>query len=68
MDHPSFNVKLLSAGVSRECRGSVAGAGKRFTVSYNDWGRLSNVYVLIEYADPDMPPRLTQNNQCNAIE
>ncbi len=57
MDHPSFNVKLLSAG-----------AGNGFMASYNGWGCLSNVYVLIEYADPDMPPRLTKYNQCEAIE
>ena len=56
MNHPTFNAKLLSAG-----------AGTRFTASYSGWGCLSNVYVLIEYADPDTPPKLTQYNQCEAI-
>ncbi|MBK5104779.1 MAG: hypothetical protein JJE42_11070 [Burkholderiales bacterium] len=56
MDHPTFNVKLLSAG-----------AGSGFRASYNGWGCLSIVYVLIEYADPYTPPRLTQFDQCDAI-
>jgi len=57
MNHPTFNVKLLSAG-----------AGNGFTASYNGWGCLSTVYVLIEYADPDTPPRLTQYDQCDATQ
>ena len=56
MNHPTFTVKLLSAG-----------AGTRFTASYTGWGCLSNVYVLIEYTDPNEPPRLTRYNQCAAI-
>jgi len=56
MNHPTFNVKLLSAG-----------AGTRFTASYNGWGCLSNVYVLIEYDDPNAPPRLTTYDQCGAL-
>ena len=55
MNHPSFNVKLLSAG-----------AGTGFAASYNGWGCLSIVYVLIEYADPNAPPRLTQYDQCES--
>ena len=56
MNHPTFNTKLLSAG-----------SGTGFTASYTGWGCLSNVYVLIEYADPDTPPQLTQYDQCGAI-
>ena len=56
MNHPTFNVKLLSAG-----------AGTRFTASYTGWGCLSNVYVLVEYADPNAPPRLTSYDQCGAL-
>jgi len=55
MNHPTFNVKLLSAG-----------AGTGFTASYNGWGCLSIVYVLIEYFDPDSPPRLVTFNQCDS--
>ncbi|MBE0625485.1 MAG: hypothetical protein IH606_11790 [Burkholderiales bacterium] len=57
MNHPTFNVKLLSAG-----------AGSGFRASYNGWGCLSIVYVLIEYNDTYTPPRLTQFDQCDAIQ
>jgi hypothetical protein len=53
LNHPTFNVKLLSAG-------PVDG----FTASYNGWGCLSIVYVLIEFSDPDTPPQLTHFDQC----
>ena len=56
MNHPTFNVKLLSAG-----------SANSFTVSYNGWGCLSVVYVLIEFADPDTPPMLTHFDECVAI-
>jgi energy-coupling factor transporter ATP-binding protein EcfA2 len=56
MNHPTFNIKLLSAG-----------AGSGFTASYNGWGCLSAVYVLIEYFDPDIAPRVMQYNQCDAM-
>jgi len=56
MNHPTFNVKLLSAG-------SASG----FTASYNGWGCLDVVYVLIEFADPDTPPQLTRYDECGAI-
>ena len=55
MNHPSFVIKLLSAG-----------AGSGFTATYNGWGCLSVVYVLIEYIDPDTPPRLLQFDQCSS--
>ncbi|MEO5897050.1 MAG: hypothetical protein ABIS06_15270 [Vicinamibacterales bacterium] len=56
MNHQTFNVKLLSAG-----------SANGFTVSYNGWGCLSVVYVLIEFADPDTPPLLTHFDECVAI-
>jgi conflict system STAND superfamily ATPase len=56
MNHPTFNVKLLSAG-----------SANGFTASYNGWGCLSIVYVLIEFADPDTPPLLTHYDECSAI-
>ena len=57
MNHPSFNVKLLSAG-----------AGSGFRASYDGWGCLSVVYVLVEYAEPSTPPELTYYNQCDALD
>jgi energy-coupling factor transporter ATP-binding protein EcfA2 len=56
MNHPTFNVKLLSAG-----------SANGFTASYNGWGCLNIVYVLIEFADPNAPPQLTHYDQCKAI-
>jgi energy-coupling factor transporter ATP-binding protein EcfA2 len=56
MNHPTFNVKLLSAGPANG-----------FTASYNGWGCLNVVYVLIEFTDPDMPPQLTHYDECSAI-
>jgi energy-coupling factor transporter ATP-binding protein EcfA2 len=56
MNHPTFNVKLLSAG-----------SANGFTASYNGWGCLDIVYVLIEFADPDTPPQVTHYDECSAI-
>lgn len=56
MNHPTFNVKLLSAG-----------SANGFTASYNGWGCLDIVYVLIEFADPDTPPLLTHYDECSGI-
>jgi hypothetical protein len=56
MNHPTFNVKLLSAG-----------SANGFTATYNGWGCLNVVYVLIEFADADTPPQLTHYDECNAI-
>ncbi len=55
MNHPTFNVKLLTAG-----------AGTGFRASYNGWGCLNLVYVLIEYQDANTPPLLTSFDQCAA--
>lgn len=56
MDHPSFANKLLTAGRKNG-----------FTASYDGWGCLSKVYVLIEYADPNKPPRAAQYDMCAAL-
>jgi len=57
MNHPSFNVKLLSAG-----------AGSGFKASYTGWGCLSTVYILIEYFEADTPPRLIKFDQCDSVQ
>jgi hypothetical protein len=57
MDHPTFNQKLLTAG-----------PGDRFTASYNGWGCLSKVYVLIEYANPDTPPQAITYPMCDVLK
>ena len=57
MNNSTFVTKLLSAG-----------AGNGFRATYNGWGCLYTVYVLIEYTDPDQPPRLTQYDQCAVLE
>jgi len=57
MNHRSFNVKLLSAG-----------AGSGFKASYTGWGCLDVVYVLIEYFEAAIPPRLIKFNQCDSIQ
>jgi energy-coupling factor transporter ATP-binding protein EcfA2 len=56
MNHPTFNVKLLSAG-----------SANGFTATYNGWGCLNVVYVLIEFANADTPPQLTHYDECNSI-
>ena len=57
MNHPTFFVKLLSAG-----------DGTKFQAWYNGWGCLSIVYVLVEYTNPDTPPSLSQFDQCASIK
>lgn len=57
MNNATFVTKLLSAG-----------AGNGFRATYNGWGCLYKVYVLIEYADADQPPQLTHYDQCAVLE
>jgi hypothetical protein len=57
MNHATFEQKLLTAGV-----------GDRFTASYNGWGCLSVVYVLIEYADPDTAPQALTYPMCDSLQ
>ncbi len=56
MNHPTFRLKLLSAG-----------AGSGFRVSYTGWGCLDLVFVLVEYEDPNTPPLLTSFDQCASV-
>jgi len=56
MNHPSFYDKLLTAGPN-----------EGFTASYQGWGCLTRVYVLIEYADPERPPDVTSYNMCDKL-
>ena len=56
MDHPSFRNSLLITGQERN-----------FTASYDGWGCLGNVVVLIEYVDPDRPAELAEVDMCRAL-
>ena len=56
MDHPTFQNSLLATGPERG-----------FTASYNGWGCLSNVVVLMEYIDPDRPAEIAAYNMCQAL-
>lgn len=57
MNHSSFREKLLTAGPT-----------DGFTASYQGWGCLAKVYVLIEYADPEMPPEVGWYDMCSKLE
>jgi hypothetical protein len=56
MEHPTFQNALLTTGPDRD-----------FTASYIGWGCLRNVVVLIEYADPQRAPEISQFDMCTAI-
>ncbi len=56
MDHPTFQNSLLATGPERG-----------FSASYNGWGCLSHVVVLIEYVDPDRAAEITAYNMCTAL-
>lgn len=56
MPHETFREKLLTAGPANG-----------FTASYQGWGCLSIVYVLIEYTDPERPPDVTSYDMCSAL-
>jgi energy-coupling factor transporter ATP-binding protein EcfA2 len=56
MNHPTFQDRLLTAGPRNG-----------FTASYQGWGCLTKVYVLIEYADPERPPDVTWYNMCDKL-
>jgi hypothetical protein len=57
MEHPTFQNALLTTGPDRN-----------FTASYIGWGCLRNVVVLIEYADPQRAPEISQYDMCAAID
>lgn len=56
MAHETFREKLLTAGPTNG-----------FTASYQGWGCLTTVYVLVEYADPERPPDVTSYDMCTAV-
>lgn len=56
MNHSTFREKLLTAGPN-----------DGFTASYQGWGCLNKVYVLIEYSDPEMPPEVTWYDVCASL-
>lgn len=56
MDHPTFQNALLATGPDRD-----------FTASYTGWGCLRNVVVLVEYVNPDEPPRIANYDMCAAL-
>jgi hypothetical protein len=56
MDHPTFQNALLATGPDRG-----------FSASYNGWGCLSNVVVLLEYIDPDRAAEITAFDMCAAL-
>ncbi|MBE2259817.1 MAG: AAA family ATPase [Rhodobacteraceae bacterium] len=56
MAHETFREKLLTAGPANG-----------FAASYQGWGCLTVVYVLVEYADPERPPDVTSYDMCEAL-
>jgi hypothetical protein len=56
MDHPSFQNSLLATGPERG-----------FTASYQGWGCLPYVVVLVEYIDPDRGSEIVDFDMCKAI-
>jgi len=56
MDHPTFKNALLTTGPERG-----------FQAEYDGWGCLQSVTVLVEYADPDRSPGLTEFNMCDSL-
>ncbi len=54
MNHPTFKNSLLTAGPQQS-----------FTARYTGWGCLHTVIALIEYVDPDKPPRIASFDMCD---
>ena len=57
LDHETFKNALLTTGPDRN-----------FTASYDGWGCLDKVTVLIEYLDPERSPRIAEFDMCAALE
>ena len=57
MDHPTFQNSLLATGPDR-----------KFVASYDGWGCLSQVIVVIEYADPSKAPEIASFDMCGALK
>ena len=56
MDHPTFQNALLTTGRDHD-----------FTASYQGWGCLQRVIVLIEYVNPERSPEIADYNMCAAF-
>ena len=57
LDHPTFKNALLTTGPDRD-----------FTASYDGWGCLTQVIVLIEYVNPERSPEIAEYDMCAALE
>ena len=56
MNHPTFKNSLMTAGPQQS-----------FTARYIGWGCLHAVIALIEYVDPDQPPRIAKFDMCERV-
>lgn len=56
LDHPSFRNPLLVTGPERQ-----------FSASYDGWGCMRIVLVMVEYLDPDRAPELIDFDMCAAL-
>ena len=56
LDHPTFKNALLTTGPDRD-----------FTASYDGWGCLPQVIVLIEYVNPEQSPEIAEFDMCAAL-
>jgi hypothetical protein len=55
--HETFKDPLLTTGPDRD-----------FTASYDGWGCLNKVIVLIEYVDPEKSPEIAEFDMCAALK
>jgi hypothetical protein len=56
MDHPTFQNALLTTGRDHD-----------FIASYQGWGCLKHVTVLIEYINPERSPEIAEYDMCAAL-
>jgi hypothetical protein len=56
MNHPTFSRKLITAGPAT-----------RFVGTYDGWGCLTRVYVLVEFSDPDRLPEVYHYDMCATL-
>lgn len=56
LDHPSFRNPLLVTGPERQ-----------FSATYDGWGCMRSVLVMVEYLDPDRAPELLDFDMCAAL-
>ena len=57
LQHETFKNALLTTGPDRD-----------FTASYDGWGCLRKVIVLIEYVNPDQSPEIAEFDMCAALK